>query len=69
MIEIIKDEGRFKLVRVTHCYRSDYNNYFVTSWLELRLKRRILPDITIKTTEDTYNNTLHLQGLLRRLQK
>lgn len=69
MIEVIKDEGRFKLVRVTHCYKSNYDNYFVTTWLELRLKRRILPDIVIKTTEDTYNNRLHLQGLLRRLQK
>lgn len=44
MIEIIKEEGRFKLVRITHCYKSSYDNYFVTSWLELRLKRRILPD-------------------------
>lgn len=69
MIEVIKDEGRFKLVRITKCYKSGYDNYFVTTWLELRLKRKILPDITIKITEDTYNNKLHLQGLLRRLQK
>lgn len=69
MIEVLTSEGRFEVVRITHCYKTSYNNYFCNSWLELRLKRKILPNIVIKSCEDTYNNTLHLKGLLRRLLK
>lgn len=69
MIEILDTKGKFYVARISYSYRTEFGNYFISSWLELRMRRRILPDITIKTTEDKYNNITHLKSLLKRLAK
>lgn len=69
MKEILLDKNKFYIVRYTYCYETDFDNYIAVTWLELKKRRKILPDVSIKVCTDTYNNKLHLEGILRKLIK
>ena len=69
MKEILVEENKFYIARYTYCYKTDFDNYIAVTWLELKKRRKILPDVSIKVCTDTHNNKLHLEGILRKLIK
>ena len=68
-MEIIEENNGFRLVKYTHCYRTDFGEFFYIVWIELQKIRKIIPNICIKAMLDTYNNRKHLLSILKRLAK